>query len=110
MFTTCALMNISKPGGGVLIYFSVQGRAAEQGIIFTIPTPGQGIIIVKLGFMTGSILAFLTSKGRCRPFALCKCDSNNLDGNISTFSIDFVQIYLQCTINYEWTILFKESK
>ena len=25
-------------GGGVLIYFSVRGRAAEQGIIFRIPT------------------------------------------------------------------------
>ena len=33
-------------GGGVLIYFSVQGRAAEQGIIFRIPTPGQGVIFV----------------------------------------------------------------
>ena len=41
--------------GGVLIYFSVRGRAAEQGIIFRIPTPGQGIIFVKIGSMTGSI-------------------------------------------------------
>ena len=48
------------------MYFSVRGRAAEQGIIFRIPTPGQGIIFriptpgqgiifVKIGSMTGSI-------------------------------------------------------
>ena len=32
-----------QPGspGEVLIYFSVRGRAAEQGIIFRIQTPGQ---------------------------------------------------------------------
>ena len=42
-------------GGGALIYFSVRGRAAEQGIIFRIPTPGQGIIFVKIGSTTGSI-------------------------------------------------------
>ena len=42
-------------GGGVLIYFSVRGRAAEQGIIFRVPTPGQGIIFVKIGSITGSI-------------------------------------------------------
>ena len=40
---------------GVLIHFSVWRRAAEQGIIFRIPTPGQGIIFVKIGSMTGSI-------------------------------------------------------
>ena len=61
----------SPPGGGVLIYFSIRGRAAGQGIIFRIPTPGQGIFIVKIGSMTGSILAFFTLKGRFRPFALC---------------------------------------
>ena len=33
--------------GEVLIYFSVRGRAVEQGIIFRIPTPGQGIILYK---------------------------------------------------------------
>ena len=32
-----------------------RGRAAEQGIIFRIPSPGQGIIFVKVGSMTGSI-------------------------------------------------------
>ena len=74
----------SPGGGGVLIYFSVRGRAAEQGIIFRIPTPGQGIIFVKIGSMTGSIFVILTPKGLCRPFALCECDSNRLDGNIST--------------------------
>ena len=71
--------------GGVLIYFSVRGRAAEQGIIFRIPTPGQGIIFVKIGSMIGSYLSFLTPKGRFRPCALCECDSSRLDGNISTF-------------------------
>ena len=44
-----------KPGGGGFIYFSVRGRAAEQGIIFRTPTPGQGIIFLKIGSMTGSI-------------------------------------------------------
>ena len=42
------------PPGEGLIYFSVRGRAAEQGIIFRIPTPGQGIVFVKIGSMTGS--------------------------------------------------------
>ena len=41
--------------GRVLIYFSVRGRATEQSIIFRFPTPGQGIIFVKIGSMTGSI-------------------------------------------------------
>ena len=41
--------------GGALMYFSVRGRAAEQGIIFRIPTPRQGIIFVKIGSTTGSI-------------------------------------------------------
>ena len=50
------------PGGGVLIYFSVRGRAAGQGIIFRIPTPGQGFIFVKIGFMTGSIFVFFDSE------------------------------------------------
>ena len=49
-------------GGGVLIYFSVRGRAAEQGIIFRIPTPGQGIIFVKIGSMTGSIFVIFDSE------------------------------------------------
>ena len=71
--------------GEALIYLSVQGRATEQGIIFRIPTPGQGIVFVKIGSMTGSIFVILTPKGRFRPFALCECDSNRLDGNIATF-------------------------
>ena len=71
-------------GGGVLIYFSVRGRAAEQGIIFRSPTPGQGIIFVKIGSRV-HICHFLTPKGRFRPFAFCECDSNCLEGNISTF-------------------------
>ena len=49
-------------GGGVLIYFSVRGRAAEQGIISRIPTPGQGIIFVKIGSMTGSIFVIFDSE------------------------------------------------
>ena len=56
-------METDQPGGGggVLIYFSVR-RAAEQGIIFRIPTPGQGIIFVKIGSMTGYIFAFFDSE------------------------------------------------
>ena len=52
------------PGGGVgtHIYFSARGRAAEQGIIFRIPTPGQGIIFVKIGSMTGSIFVIFDSE------------------------------------------------
>ena len=52
----------NDPGGGVLIYFSVRGRAAGQGIIFRIPTPGQGIIFVKIGSMTGSIFVIFDSE------------------------------------------------
>ena len=48
--------------GEVLIYFSVRGRAAEQGIIFRIPTPGQGIIFVKICSMTGSIFVIFDSE------------------------------------------------
>ena len=46
---------LAPRGEGVLIYFSARGRAAEQGVIFRIPTPGQGINFVKIGSMTGSI-------------------------------------------------------
>ena len=42
------------PGGGTHIV-SVRARAAEQGIIFRIPTPGQGVIFVQIGSMTGFI-------------------------------------------------------
>ena len=49
-------------GGGVLLYFSVRERAAEQGIIFRIPTPGQGIVFVKIGSMTGSMFVIFDSK------------------------------------------------
>ena len=73
-----------KAPGEVLIYFSVRGRAAEQGIIFRIPTPGQGIIFriptpgqgiifriptpgqgiifVKISSMTGSIFVIFDSE------------------------------------------------
>ena len=57
------LDGISVHGGGVLlIYFSLRGRAAEQGIIFRIPTPGQGIIFVKIGSTTGSIFVIFESE------------------------------------------------
>ena len=49
------MIGLHRGGGGAFIYFSVRGRAAEQGIIFRIPTPGQGIIFVKIGSTTGSI-------------------------------------------------------
>ena len=42
--------------------FSVRGRAAEQGIIFRITTPGQGIIFVKIGSMAGSIFVIFDSE------------------------------------------------
>ena len=48
--------------GEVLVYFSVRGRAAEQGIIFRIPTPVQGIIFVKISSMTGSIVVISDSE------------------------------------------------
>ena len=44
------------------MYFSVRGRTAEQGVIFRIPTPGQGIIFVKIGSMTGSIFVIFYSE------------------------------------------------
>ena len=52
-------------GGGLLMYFSVRGRAAKQGIVFRIRTPGQGIIFVKICSMTGSTFVFFYSE---RPF------------------------------------------
>ena len=102
---------VGTPGGGVLIYFSVRGRAAGQGIIFRIPTPGQGIIFVKIGSMTGSIFVILTPKGRFRPFALCECDSNRLDGNVSTFFDRFRTNFLAraqfCLMKLKDRVLFK---
>ena len=44
--------------------FSVRGRAAKQGIIFRIRTPGQGIIFVKIGSMKRSIFVISNLKGR----------------------------------------------
>ena len=55
-------MKVCSAPGGVLIYFSVRGRATEQGIIFRIPTPGQGIIFVKIGSMTGSTFVIFDSE------------------------------------------------
>ena len=40
---------------------------------------------VKIGSMAGSIFAIFDSESCLKPFALCECDSNCLDGNISTF-------------------------
>ena len=51
-----------KTQGEVLIYFSVRARAAEQGIIFRIPTPGQGIIFVKICSMTGSLFVIFATE------------------------------------------------
>ena len=62
---TVSLTVFFNPGleaRGVLIYFSVRGRAAEQGLIFRISIPGQGIIFVKIGSMTGSIFVIFDSK------------------------------------------------
>ena len=50
-----------QPRGG-FIYFTIRGRVAEQGIIFRIPTPGQGIIFVEIGFMTGCIYVIFDSE------------------------------------------------
>ena len=50
---------------GVLKNFSVRGRAAEQGIIFRIPTPGQGVMSVKVGTMTGSIFVMFDFERSC---------------------------------------------
>ena len=56
-------MFLSNPGGGgVLIYVSVRGRAAEQSIIFRIPTPEQGISFVKIGSMTGSLFVIFDAE------------------------------------------------
>ena len=37
-------------------------------------------------------MSFSTLKGRFRPFALCECDSNRLDGNIFSFFDRLLQI------------------
>ena len=49
------------PGGGTHIFFRT-GRAVERGIIFRIPTPGQGIIFVQRSSMTGSIFVIFDSE------------------------------------------------
>ena len=48
--------------GEVLVYISVRGRAVEQGIIFRIPTPGHGIISVRISSLTGSIFLIFDSE------------------------------------------------
>ena len=45
---------VSRGGGGVLIYISVR-------IMFRILTPGQGVIFVEIGSMTGSIFVIFYS-------------------------------------------------
>ena len=88
---------------GVLINFCVRGRAVEHS---QDSDTGTGYHFVEIGFMTGSIpyISFLTPKGRFRPFALCECDSNRLDGNISTFFYRFLTKFpLQSTILPEGT-------
>ena len=72
------------------MYFSIRGHAAEQGIIFRILTPGQGIIFVKIRFTKGSRRLLFTPKRRRRPFGFCEYDLNRLDGNISTFCNRFL--------------------
>ena len=75
----------ANPGGRYSYIFLYGVVPLNRVSYFRIPTPGKGIIFVKVGSMTGSIFVILTPKGRLRPFALCDCDSNRLDGNISTF-------------------------
>ena len=101
-------MHGNIPPGEVLIYFSVRGRAAEQGIIFRIPTPGQGIIFVKSGSMTGSIFVIFGSES-FRKVVLGHLHSANVIqiawmAIFPYFSTDFVQISLQSTT------LSKETK
>ena len=76
-----------------------------------IPTPGQGIIFVKIGSMTGS-MSFFTPKGRFRSFALLNVIQIT-EGNISIFSDRFCINFLagrQCTILFEENkrVLFKK--
>ena len=52
---------VSAPGGGTRIFF-VWGSATEQGIIFRIPTLGQGIIFVKISSMIGSMFVIFDSE------------------------------------------------
>ena len=82
-------------GGGrySFIYFSAQGRAAGTGYHVQNSDSGTGYHSCKNRLHERlHILSFLTPKGRFRPLTLNERDSNRLDGNISTFSIDFLQI------------------
>ena len=104
VFMSGKVRNLTQ-GGGVLIYFSVRGRAAVQGIIFRILTMGQGIIFVKIGSMTGSIFVIFDSE---RLFYIGHLHSVNVIqiawiAIFPHFSIDFVQISLQATILSEET-------
>ena len=102
---------LESRGKGGYSYFSVRGRAAEQGIIFRIPTAGQGIILIKIGSATGSIRSFLILKRRCRPFTLREYDLTRLGGNMSTFSDRFLTNFNGraqfCLRKLEARVLFK---
>ena len=94
--------------GEVLIYFSVRGRAADQGIIFRISTPEQGIIFVQIGSMTGSISLHI-----CH-FLLRKVVLDNLH-SANVIQIAWMAIFPQFSIDFEQisllsTTLSKETK
>ena len=93
----------SKPRGGgrVVIYFSVQGRAAEQGIIFRVPTPGQGIIFCKNRLHDRVHICHFHSE--TRPFTLANVIQIAWKAIFPHLSIDFIQISLQDTILSEET-------
>ena len=74
------------------MYFSVRGCAAEQGIIFKILTLRQSIIFVKICSMTGSIYVIFYSERLLKPFTLCECDSDCLDGNLFSVFDRLLQI------------------
>ena len=61
-YTINSYGGVDRKARGGTHMFSVRGRAAEQGITFRIPTPGQGIIFVKIGSMTGSIFVIFDSE------------------------------------------------
>ena len=87
-----------SPGGEGTHTFSVRGRAAEQGIIFRIPSPGQGMVFVKNQLHDRvHICHFLLPKVVLGHLHSANVIQIALMAIFLHFSIDLVQISLQST-------------
>ena len=101
---------MDDPGGGTHIFFCT-GTCRWTGYHFQDSDSGTGYHFCKNRLHDRVHLSFLTPKGRFRPFALCECDSNRLDSNISTFFDRFRTNFLAraqfCLKKLKDRVLFK---